>query len=247
MHIIGYLSNPPLLYKKHLLDALGRILVSWGHRVFQVSQHHTPSPRWPSWGWSSTDLRPSSNSWISPLQPKPPYGFLCCFASRLNGPLLGHFRNAQPCEDSAEWASGKSSAAVFYGLTEYRPASAPALLHQLLVLSVFPLVGFLNTLFPGHCQLQHDQLFWSLRGNDHVWPEWCCGNVLWELQLLSQVSLQLPVRGCVEEACWCFCLGFSPALMKLTAFFGAWWCLLVLVAEAKLSTTALSTQSWRQW
>lgn len=38
--------------KTHLLDALVRIFsdVSWGHQVFRVSQHHTPSPRRPSRG-----------------------------------------------------------------------------------------------------------------------------------------------------------------------------------------------------
>ncbi len=99
------------------------------------------------WGWSGPDLRPSSNPQISPLNPKPPGGFLCGFACRLNGPLLGRSCNEQLIEDFAEWASCKASAADFYQLIECPPASAAALLHQFLVLSTFSLIGFLNMLF----------------------------------------------------------------------------------------------------
>ncbi len=152
---------PSSLCKKHLMDALERILsdVSWDHWVFRVSQHHTPSPRWPSQGWSSPDLRPSSSPRISPLNPKPPSGLLCGFARGLNGPPLGHPCNTQTTEDFAKWTSCKASTANFYRLIEGPPASLPALLHQFLVLGTFPLIGFLNTLFPGHSEFQHDQLF----------------------------------------------------------------------------------------
>ncbi len=149
------------LCKKHLMDALERILsdVSWDHWVFRVSQHHTPSPRWPSQGWSSPDLRPSSSPRISTLNPKPPSGLLCGFARGLNVPPLGHPCNTQTTEDFAKWTSCKASTANFYRLIEGPPASLPALLHQFLVLGTFPLIGFLNTLFPGHSEFQHDQLF----------------------------------------------------------------------------------------
>ncbi len=167
------------------MDALGRILsdVSWDHWVFRVSQNHTPSPRRPSRGWSSPDLRPSSSPRISPLNPKPPCGLLCGFARGLNGPLLGPPCNAQMTEDFAKWTSCKASTADFYRLIEGSPASLPALLHQFLVLSAFPLIGFLNMLFPGHRKFQHDKLFWNLGGNYHVWAETRCCNVLREPHL----------------------------------------------------------------
>ncbi len=119
-----------------LMDALWCILsdVSWDHWVFRVSQHHTPSPRRPSRGWSSPDLRPSSNPRISPLNPKPPCGFLCGFVCGLNSHLLGHPCNAQTTEDFAKWTSCKASTADFYRLIEVSLASLPALLHQFLAL-----------------------------------------------------------------------------------------------------------------
>ncbi len=131
---------------------------------------------------------------------------------------------------------------------EGSPASLPAFLHQFLALSTFPLIGFINTLFPEHRKFQHDQLFETSEvtimsgrrlvvamcwGNFSCFPRLTCScqsEALWRWPVVNY--------GCV----W----GFSPALMKGTTYFEAWWYLLVLMAEAKLSAIALSTWSWRQ-
>lgn len=116
------------LYKKHLLGALGHCIISvvtWGRKVFRVSPY-APSPMQLSQGWSGPWLLPSSYPQISPLQSKPPSGFLCGFTCGLTGPLLDCSRNAQPSEDLEEWASCKSFAADFCRLTECPPASDPA-------------------------------------------------------------------------------------------------------------------------
>lgn len=47
-------------------------------------------------------------------------------------------------------------------------ASDLALLHQVLVLGMFPLICFLNMLLPGHNEFPHDELFCHLGGNDCV-------------------------------------------------------------------------------
>ncbi len=232
------------------MDALWRILsdVSWDHWVFRVSQHHTPLPRRPSRGWSSPDLRPSSNPRISPLNPKPPCGFLCGFVCGLNSHLLGHPCNAQTTEDFAKWTSCKASTADFYRLIEGSPASLPAFLHQFLALSTFPLIGFLNTLFPGHRKFQHDQLFETsevtIMSGRRLVVAMCWGNFSCFPRLTCS---------CQSEALWRWPVvnyghvrGFSRPLMKGTTYFEAWWYLLVLMAEAKLSAIALSTWSWRQ-
>ncbi len=167
-----------------LMDALWRILsdVSWDHWVLRVSQHHTPSPRRPSRGLINAPtcvpvaIHGSALLIQSHLVAFSAASFADWMAIFLATPVT-----AQTTEDFAKWTSCKASTADFYRLIEGSPASLPALLHQFLVLGTFPLIGFLNTLFPGHRKFQHDQLFWNLGGNYHVWEETCCCNVLREL------------------------------------------------------------------
>lgn len=66
----------------------------------------------------------------------------------------------------------------------------------------------------------------------------CYSNVLWELKLLSQ-----DVWGVSDVVCACAQV-FSSALTNQIVFFEEWRCLLVLLAEAKLSATAF--RNWSQ-
>lgn len=79
----------------------------------------------------------------SPLIQQAPRGFLCSFTRGLNGPLLVCPCHTQTGENFTERAPCKASTAHFSGLLECPPAPAPTLFLQLLILSTFPLAGFL--------------------------------------------------------------------------------------------------------
>ncbi len=236
------------LCKKHLMDALERILsdVSWDHWVFRVSQHHTPSPRWPSRGWSSPNLRPSSSPRISPLNPKPPCGLLCGFARGLNGPLLGRSCNTQTTEDFAKWTSCKASTANFCRLIEGPPASLPALLHQFLArfLSLASSIRSSQGTVSSSMISCFKTSEVTIMSGRRLVVAMCWGNLSCFPRSTCSCQFETLVRRPVIK--WGRVRGFSPSLMKEIAFFETWWYLLVLMAESKLSEIAFSTWSWRQ-
>lgn len=115
------------------MDALGRIFsdVSWDSGCFLPSKHHIPSPRQPTWGWSSPDFHPSWQPRVNPLLTKPPCDVPCDFAC---GYACCCPCDAQPAEDFVKGTPFKIPTANLYRLKEGSPASFPALLDQFLVL-----------------------------------------------------------------------------------------------------------------
>lgn len=189
--------------------------VSWVYQVFWVGLNIIPSARQSSRQWS--DLDPSSRGPLGhPLQPEPPRP----------GPQLA--------QDSAEKLVPKAPTFHLNQLTVGNPGLSPPLLHQLLVLGTFMLLGFIHALFPGHNKLQHDHLFGGVAKVGYVWTQWCWG----EVQLLAQ----LPISFWGKEANVLDCWGcFSPAFTKLILLGHCY--LLAVIVEATFYATALSTCS----
>ncbi len=178
-------------WKIHPTDPLGRLIsdVSRVHWVFQASQHHAPSLRWPSQGWSGPDLCPSSiTPRITLLCPQPPEGSFCCFCYSPEGCFLHQPTHAQPGIGSVERVASKAPAAFFCWMAICSPALFLALLHKTLVLGSPPFNCLLHAVFPGHGQFYQGKLFRGLWQNDNVWSQRCHCNV-WNLSYLPRSTI----------------------------------------------------------
>lgn len=79
--------------------------VTWAHRVFLVFQHHIPSLRWPSQGWSGPNLHPSSiDPWITHLNTKQSEGPFSSLCGGSDG-----FPLCSPCDATQPINSSKGS------------------------------------------------------------------------------------------------------------------------------------------
>ena len=80
IHIYAHFVFFDLMCTIHLLMPLWthRQWCSWNHQVFQLFQHHAPSSRWPSRGWTGPSLCPDGLAtmppWLSPFEPQPSWG-----------------------------------------------------------------------------------------------------------------------------------------------------------------------------
>lgn len=101
----------------YLLDAPEHIIsnVTSGHRVFRVFQHHTPSLRRPSHGWSNLAVGIYYSSWISSPDPEPSWGFLCFLGGVLNGSSPLYSGDAQCTQGLVDWLTCRPSAANLDG------------------------------------------------------------------------------------------------------------------------------------
>ncbi len=116
--------------------------VTWGHWVFRVCQHHSPSPRRSHQGWPSPGSCPK-NTYTPRLAP--PYGF--CFHTHYHAQETEHCSEGRGCEGTAlpPDSTGES--------TQRHPSTRPYF-----ILGPLSLIGFPHPVFPGNSELLHDHL-----------------------------------------------------------------------------------------
>ena len=118
-----------------------------------VLDHQTPSPGWPSRGLITPRLvsKWHTTPWIAPLDPQPPWGFLCCLTGGFgwfSSPVTPDAKETECPVQALPW---KSPIANLDWFTAGPPTIQPAGPYQLKILFLLPLIGHLNPVFPGDC------------------------------------------------------------------------------------------------
>lgn len=192
--------------------------------------HQTQTPRRPSHGWWDHSLCRGGicfSPWISPLDPEPRWGFLCCLCGVLDGVLLF---SVMPDALEALYSDllAKPLQPTSVGMYFCLPTLLPTV-DEVFILGLLPLVGFLQTVPPQHCRLQNDDVLGGLWNQKNSLLQCSRSNVLRELQLFLKVHRELPAMSCCQVSWWLLgsCLWLFTSPHK-----GDWfpcWCFQLLV------------------
>lgn len=115
---------------------------------------------------------PLHHPWFPCPDPQTPWINFCSFDGLLDGPLPAGSSDTQ----HVLGPTGGPSAFQLSALASISPPIFLALFHKLSILGHLALIDLLIAVFTGHNYLQENNLL-------QTWPENCCGNIFWEIQL----------------------------------------------------------------